>query len=161
MDRNKWIIVAVVIVIIGAWFLFKGTPAQAPAVAPVESQTSANSAPLETTNPAASAVTITYTDSGFSPKAVTVAQGTTVTFVNQSSKQMWVGSAPHPTHEGYDGTTEKVHCASGYTGPAPFDECSFGTSFSFTFTKAGTWGYHNHASSADWGTVTVTAPTPI
>jgi plastocyanin len=100
-------------------------------------------------------VTVTYTDSGFSPKTVNVKVGQAVTFVNQSSHPMWVASDPHPLHNGYDGTTRDTHCAASYTGPKPFDECSTATSFTFTFTKAGTWGYHNHAVDEDAGTVVV------
>ncbi|HVX91437.1 MAG TPA: plastocyanin/azurin family copper-binding protein [Candidatus Paceibacterota bacterium] len=100
-------------------------------------------------------VTITYDGTSFSPASVTIKQGQSVTFVNKSSSPMWVASDPHPIHNGYDGTTRDEHCAPGYTGPAPFDECSTATSYTFTFTKVGRWGYHNHANHAAAGTITV------
>ncbi len=106
-------------------------------------------------------VTVTYTDSGFSPASVTVTQGQTVIWVNQSSHSMWVASAVHPTHTVYGGTNKNAHCAEGYTGSMPFDECAAvtsGSSYSFTFDKVGDWKYHNHANVADFGSVTVTAP---
>ncbi len=99
--------------------------------------------------------TVTYSGHGFSPSTVTIAKGGTVTFVNQSSNKMWVASDPHPTHQGYDGTTRSQHCAQGYTGAKPFDQCSTGNSFTFTFTKTGSWGYHNHDLHQDTGTVVV------
>ena len=68
-----------------------------------------------------------------------------------------MASDPHPIHNGYDGTTLQQHCAQGYTGPAPFDECSPGTSFSFTFAKVGSWGYHDHLEASIKGTVVVLA----
>jgi plastocyanin len=68
---------------------------------------------------------------------------------------MWVASAMHPAHVVYDGTTKDAHCAAGYTGPVPFDQCASGTSYSFTFTKAGEWKYHNHVNASQFGSVTV------
>lgn len=101
-------------------------------------------------------VTVTYTSAGFSPASVTIAKGDTVMFVaGTDDKVMWVASGPHPTHQGYDGTTREQHCASGYAGPAPFDQCATGASFSFAFEKAGTWKYHNHVNSGQTGTVIV------
>ena len=101
-------------------------------------------------------VTITYDGTSFSPKTVTIKVGQSVTWMNQSTSGMWIASNPHPVHTGYDGTTEAQHCAPGYTGPAPLDECSGNNSFTFTFTKVGTWGYHNHEGAEDGGTVIVT-----
>lgn len=108
-----------------------------------------------TTSSTPTTATITLTSSGFSPKSVTIKKGGTITWVNQSGQAMWIASAPHPTHTGYDGTTESQHCAAGYTGAAPFDECKGANSFSFTFSKVGSWNYHNHENSSTFGTVVV------
>ena len=99
--------------------------------------------------------TVTYTDSGFSPSSITVAKDGKVTFVNKSTRGMWVASGPHPAHTGYDGTSRTAHCTSGYAGLAPFDQCAEGGSFTFVFTKSGTWPYHNHSSASDFGKVIV------
>jgi plastocyanin len=99
--------------------------------------------------------TVALTSSGPSPKSVTIKKGGTVTWVNQTGGAMWIASAPHPTHTGYDGTTEQTHCAAGYTGPAPFDECKEANTFSFTFNKVGSWSYHNHENASLFGTVVV------
>jgi len=101
-------------------------------------------------------ITVTYSQSGFSPSKVTVKKGETVKFVNQSSSGMWVGSAMHPTHAVYDGTTLEEHCAIGAT--ASFDSCKDiknGESYSFTFGQIGSWNYHNHSGSNHYGTVVV------
>lgn len=98
--------------------------------------------------------TVAFNGDAFSPSTVTIAQGGTVTFVS-SAGNMWVASNPHPIHNGYDGTTLQQHCAAGYTGAAPFDQCSGGTSFTFTFNKTGTWGYHDHLNPGITGTVIV------
>ena len=101
-------------------------------------------------------VTITYTSSGFSPKSVAIKKDDTVVFVNQSSSGLWVASAFHPTHSVYDGTTLKEHCAAGAV--PSFDSCkniAKGESYSFTFTKIGTWAYHNHSSTSYTGKIIV------
>lgn len=146
MNRNTVgiVIVAAVVVLAIVWFLSSRTPAVAPAV-----ETPGVTAP-------SSGVTVAYTDQGFSPKSVTVPAGTAITFVNKTGETMWVASAPHPTHQAYDGTTMSEHCAAGYRGPAPFDQCASGNSFSFTFIKAGEWRYHNHADATDFGAIIVT-----
>lgn len=103
-----------------------------------------------------SKVTITYGPNGFSPTNITVAPGTTVTWVNNGGGRMWVASDEHPTHTEFDGTSTSQHCANGApTSSSIFDECGAGSSYSFTFTKAGTWDYHNHAQANHGGTVTV------
>lgn len=99
--------------------------------------------------------TVTYNGSSFSPASVTIAKGGKVTFVDSAGSSMWVASAQHPSHTTYDGTARADHCVSGYTGAAPFDQCASGTSFSFTFTKAGSFGYHDHTNSSAHGTVVV------
>lgn len=84
--------------------------------------------------------------SGFSPSSLTVKEGTKVVFLETSasleasnSNTMWVGSDPHPTH----------------TAHPEFDQLKSGNEFSFTFTKKGTWGFHNHLRPNARGTVTV------
>ena len=87
--------------------------------------------------------TVSYTDSGFTPKSVTVKQGTTVTFTNNSSTAMWVASDVHPTHQLLPGFDELKSIQKGGT-------------YEYTFVKVGTWTYHNHTSPGDKGTVAVT-----
>jgi plastocyanin len=86
--------------------------------------------------------TVTYSDTGFAPATLTVEVGTKVTFVNESSKGMWVASAVHPTHEVLPAFDNKVTVAEG-------------ESYSYTFTKEGQWKYHNHVGPTDTGTVVV------
>lgn len=87
--------------------------------------------------------TVSYTDSGFTPNSMTVKKGTTVTFVNNSSKGMWVGSDLHPTHQLLPGFDQLKSVQKGGT-------------YEYTFIKEGTWTYHNHVGAADKGTVVVT-----
>lgn len=93
---------------------------------------------------------ITLTDAGFSPSALTIKKGETVVFKNNSSGAMWVASAMHPTHDAYP---VKGGCIGSI-----FDECEAvgnGGSWSFKFDVAGSWKYHNHRNSGQFGTVVV------
>ena len=114
-----------------------------------------NSAGAEVkTTSSATTVEVVYTDTdGFTPDKVSINTGDTVKFTNKSTDRMWVGSDEHPTHMEYDGTNLKSHCAAGAT--ASFDQCAAETEYSFTFTKAGSFDYHNHARASMRGTVTV------
>jgi plastocyanin len=101
-------------------------------------------------------VTVTYTSAGFSPSSININKGDTVKWVNNTSGQMWVASAVHPSHKVYSGTELSAHCPDT-TGTA-FDECTGsgpGSTFSFTFGKAGSWGYHDHLHASKGGNVTV------
>lgn len=163
MNKNIGIAIAIIVVLVLGYFLVVSKNAPAP-LPQDQQQTAQNTVPTgseqPTTSPesqtgvANSPITVTYTSSGFSPSKVTIKAGQIVTFVNQSNNRMWVASDPHPSHTAYDGTSKTQHCAAGYT-PAPFDECTAGQSYSFTFTKVGTWGYHNHAVDEDTGSVVV------
>jgi|SRR3989338_2578685 len=154
------VIVVLVVLVVSGWFLFSGYTAQAPTTEvpvtnqmPVVGSTTPDTA-LENVAPN---VTVTYTDQGFSPKDVTVSVGTTVTFVNQSSKDVWVASAKHPDHTVYSGTSLDQHCPD--TTNSAFDACrasTSGGSYSFTFNKEGTWKYHDHIGVKQFGTVIVT-----
>lgn len=153
-------IIAVLVVLGAGWYLLKG--GTAPTTSPTTTETTAPAASSTSATPTtpASGAVVTYTSQGFSPAMLTVVKGTSVSFVNQSSENMWIASGVHPTHTLYDGTDRATHCAAGYAGAAPFDECQPGqpgTTFTFTFDKVGTWKYHNHLDAADTGSITVTA----
>lgn len=93
-------------------------------------------------SPTAVAPTISITDTGFSPATLTVAAGTTVTFVNNGQAPHWPASDPHPTHTALAGFDAKRGLQTGET-------------YSFTFAQAGTWGYHDHLNAQLTGSVTV------
>lgn len=95
--------------------------------------------------------TVTYTGSGFQPSTITIEKGETVTWVSNAGR-FWIASDSHPSHAAYDGTIRSQHCSSGSN---PFDQCSSGTQYSFTFEKTGTWNYHNHLTPREGGTVIV------
>lgn len=96
-------------------------------------------APIDTT---AEVIVVTYSDSGFAPKEITVSAGQTVRFVNESSGNMWVASAVHPTHEVLPEFDDKKSVGNG-------------ENYEFTFTEVGEWGYHNHVNPSAFGKVIV------
>lgn len=154
-------IIAVIIVIVGGWYLLSSAPSES---TPTDNQAPATgtaSTTTTTTTTVSSGIVVVYNDQGFSPKSVTIPLGTTVTFANQGTGNMWVASAAHPTHIVYSGTSLSQHCPD--TANTTFDECAAvasGNSYSFTFNKVGEWKYHNHVAKApDFGTVIVTAAT--
>lgn len=114
------------------------------------------------TNQTGKLVKVAYTNKGFNPKAITVPVGTTVSWTNESDKQMWIGSDPHPAHNGlpgFDQTGPHNHENSFFqkSGLAREAQAHSGghTVYRYTFAKAGTWPYHNHLSPNDKGKVTV------
>lgn len=82
-------------------------------------------------------------DDGFTPPPIPVPKGTAVIFQNKGSRSHWPASAVHPTHEllpGFD----------ALRGIPP------GESYVYTFTKPGTWKFHDHLNPSHTGSVTVT-----
>lgn len=93
---------------------------------------------------------VEYTNSGFSPKTVTINKGETVRFVGQTS--VWPAGANHPTHTLYP---EKS--ANDCLGTS-FDACRVlqaGEFWEFTFNEIGTWGFHDHVRANNVGTIIV------
>ncbi len=112
------------------------TPSSTSKPEAIESQESNPGQPVSTT-------TVYYKDSGFAPATVTVKAGTAVKFINQSGRQMWVASNVHPTHQILPGFDELSAVANG-------------GSYTYAFTKVGTWKYHNHINPTEMGTVIAT-----
>lgn len=102
------------------------------------------------------AVSVTFSDTGFTPQTITIKNGTTVVYKNASSIKTWPASAIHPTHRVYPGTdTEKCGTAEG---TSMFDACkgiAQNQEWSFTFNEVGTWKYHDHLNPQFTGTVIV------
>lgn len=85
---------------------------------------------------------VVYTENGFSPSTLNVNVGDSVTFVNQSSRGMWVASNPHPTHTDLPGFDAMKSIPQG-------------SSYTYIFQKTGNWGYHNHLNRSQGGQVIV------
>lgn len=168
--QNVWVWVVAIVIIVGGglWWWSAQAPAitdngaattvdtGAASLAPTPTPDSMGSSPTPTPTPSPTATapttaTVTYDGNSFSPSTATIKKGGTVTFKGTSN--MWVASAPHPTHEGYSGTTRSQHCPD--TSGTAFDECAPGAWYIFTFQKVGTWGYHDHMNASSFGKVIV------
>lgn len=106
-----------------------------------QTQEPAPSAPGPTA-PTHNTYSMSYTNSCFSPNTITIANGDTITFVNNSTRDMWPASDNHPSH-------------TIYPEFDPGQSIAPGGSYSFTFSKSGTWGFHDHNKPNCDGTVTV------
>lgn len=86
-----------------------------------------------------------YTFNGcYTPVNRTIRAGDTIRFVNKDDrkKDMWPASDAHPNH-------------TIYPEFDPDRAIAPGSSWSFTFTKKGSWAYHDHLKSSCGGTITV------
>lgn len=165
MSNTGWVaIILVVVILLGAgwWFM-----AQSPAT-PTDTTAAAGGTQLEGTPtpdngmvggdavaPTTGGAEVHYTATGFTPKSVTIKAGEKVTFINDTSGAMWVAADEHPTHTEYDSTDRATHCSGSYAGATPFDQCQAGSSYTFVFTKAGSFEYHNHSAAQFSGMVVV------
>ena len=100
------------------------------------------SSPEPATTEAADSANVSIDEAGFTPKTVTVAAGTTVTFVNNGQAPHWPASDNHPTHEILPEFDAKAGIATGEM-------------YSHTFTEVGTWMIHDHLNPAATGTIIV------
>ena len=158
MTKNTYFVIGLVLVLIIAGLVFIKQRGGNEALAPTnggsaltsptpQSPTSTPTSPpaSETTPPTSqtpSSKTVTYTASGFSPQSLTTKAGDTVVFKNNSAADFWPASGPHPAHTNYTEFSAKKTISTG-------------GSYSFTFTRTGSWKYHNHLNPASTGTITV------
>ncbi len=79
---------------------------------------------------------------GFYPSSLVITEGDTVTFSSKTGEAFWPASDVHPTHTAYPAFDPKKPVAADDT-------------WSFTFTKAGTYGFHDHINSTFEGQIIV------
>lgn len=85
--------------------------------------------------------TVVFQNGQFTPKTVTIKAGQSVSFINMSDSQIQVASDPHPTHTNLKGFQS--------------NNLDKDDAYLFIFSKAGTWGYHDHLNPSNTGTVIV------
>jgi len=140
---NYWTIGIIALVVIIGVVWYAGSRKKS-GTAPVNPSQNAQqpSTPSANETQKQAAATIEFTDSGFSPQSVTIKAGETVTFKNNSSSQLQVASAPHPTH------TDRPEL----NAPGPM---GLGQTFSTAISEKGTWKYHDHLNPSLFGSITV------
>lgn len=133
MKRSNILVIVIVILIavVAVWVFMFNKP----------SSISNNTNASNNSSSATATATITYTDSGFSPSMVTVKSGDTVAVKNNSSSTIQFDSDPHPVH------TDDTDLNVGTVDP--------GQTKTFTVTKTGQFGYHNHFNPNQKGSITI------
>ncbi|PIR83723.1 hypothetical protein COU18_03550 [Candidatus Kaiserbacteria bacterium CG10_big_fil_rev_8_21_14_0_10_51_14] len=162
--KNLWIALLIVVVLGGGYMLWQSS-AQPDTETPsgeMNNGESSSAAGNETgvnvevdgsVSTTSMVATVTYDGKTFSPGAVTIKKGGTVTWNNEGTAEMWVASAQHPNHTTYSGTSRTAHCPD--TSKTAFDQCAGGNNYTFKFDKVGTWNYHDHLNATAFGSVTV------
>jgi plastocyanin len=113
----------IAVIVVGVWtFVGRGDQAKTPAGRNVE-------------------VRISITEEGFSPATVTVEQGMTVVWSNDTAKPHRVGANPYPDASSLPGLQ------SGDIAP--------GDTYAYTFDAAGTYGYTDYTEPTVGGSVQV------
>lgn len=87
-------------------------------------------------------VNISYTNSCFVSGNQSIKKGDTIRFTNNSNGSMWPASDRHPEHDIY----------SEFDSKGPIGN---GGMYTFTFTRTGTWGYHDDIKPGCGGAITV------
>lgn len=137
MSNKHRILIAIiaVVIVVGAAVAYAMINASNTAAPATNSNSSSNS----TAQTVASV--ITYDGSTFRLSVGTVAAGSQVEIKNTSNSPLDFDSDPHPTH------TDEPELNQGAVDP--------GQSKTFTITKKGTWGFHNHLDPTQHGNITV------
>lgn len=131
---NKILLIIVILIVVLGTFILLGNKKTNPAI----TEPTAKPAITKPSNPI---ITITLTDSGFTPKDITVKGETRVAWINKSGTVATVNSDDHPTHQLYRFLN--------------LGEFADGSSVQVVFDKAGKYSYHNHLNASETGTVTV------
>lgn len=102
-----------------------------------------------TTSTPISSHTITINNNGnYTPTTLTIHQNDVVIFQNSSTKDIWPASNIHPTHGIYPEFDPQT--------PIPP-----GQSWQFSFTKSGTWRFHDHLTPTQTGIIHVVSGAKI
>ncbi len=98
---------------------------------------------VENTASIVGTVSVEIGDTAFLPETITIKKNTEVVFTNTANEARWPASNIHPTHGIYPEFDPQRPIAPG-------------ESWSFVFTKVGTWKMHDHLVPRILGSITVT-----
>jgi plastocyanin len=126
--RLAAVALVVVLVIAGLWLALK-----------TDNKSSTDN---ETPIAAVGTAHVSITSAGFSPATLQIKSGTQVTWTNMDSANHQVAADPHPTHTSIKDFDSTVVLSKNDT-------------FSFIFSKAGTYNYHDHLNLQTKGTIIV------
>jgi|GEM_PF-2301305 len=87
-------------------------------------------------------VSVVLTETGYEPSNLVIEKGTTIEFSTTAGRPHWPASNLHPSH-------------AEYSEFDPLQPVESDESWSFTFTKEGEWGFHDHLRSYFSGKIEV------
>ncbi len=131
---SKIIAILIVIIALGAGIAFLLKPAKDDSVLTPDPAGFLDNSPV--------AVTVVMDGEKFIPEMVTIKKGEKVRWINQDTNQHWPASDLHPTH-------------AIYPEFDPLEGVPPGKSWTFAFTKIGTWKYHDHLHPLTRGVIEV------
>lgn len=151
----QWIAIYLVIggiIYAGVYYFFLAKKAgynyNQPGQSQIPSTTNQQASPISAQTPVTTQevqTTITYSSAGFSPSTVTIKNGSKITWVNKSDKQVKIGANPHPIHTG----NKEISGGEFTLDLRPGEEKTI------VVSKVGTFGYHNHLNVSEEGTIVV------
>lgn len=138
----SFLLICIVLGMLGLFGIVKNQrfiyPKQQPKVTPIHKQ---NISDIPTPTAMVTTQPVSVTDNGFVPQSVTIKAGMTVTWTNKTNGTVNVSSDPYPLNNGYL--------------PLNLGNLNSGESLSLTFSKTGTYWYHNHIIPPQKGTIIV------
>jgi len=146
------VVVVIILIVLGVWYTNRSTDQEMPATeeatsASVDATTAMPAGDTETAEMVAEIQApenfiVTYSKAeGFVPSSIEAKVGSTITFLNKTGANVQIASDLHPIH----------------TNNPDFDSGTLAenSSWSFTFSKAGTYGFHDHLNPGSRGSATV------
>lgn len=133
---NKLLLLIIAVAVIAGGFVLIGNkkPSQAPTAQSQPTITVPTKSEIEPE-------VITLTSTGFTPKDITVLQGTRIIWKNESGKTATVHSDDHPTHRLFPILN--------------LGEFGNGSSVQVVLSEEGVFKYHNHLNASETGSITV------
>jgi hypothetical protein len=144
MPKPLIIVLSVVIIALGGlgtWWFLSAQPNEPAETTGSSTSTTQTPPPASTAEEPVTGVLIVFTDSGFERQNYTVPSGETVTVKNESSMVVEFSSDEHPTH------TDNPELNMDALQPGQQD--------TFTPTRTGEWGIHDHEHPEFTTTLTV------
>jgi plastocyanin len=150
------VLLLVILFVAYVWYIIAGAPRES--MQPAAQQAGAQKTPPPLTAEVVAQLQqshgfqmfVSYTDRGFEPMSATIKAGDTVRFTNNSSRALWIASAPTGSSGIYPGMSD--------CGGTALDTCKAlkpGDFWEFTFTQSGTWWYQNNLNKNDTAIVRV------
>jgi plastocyanin len=140
--KTLWIIAIIVIIGLGALYMWNGSYGVAPAGDSVGESGEAMAEDKMEGGAMMDAVMVEITANGFSPSELTIPVGTMVRFINSDTAKHWPAADVHPVHQ----------CYASFDSLRPL---ATGEEYEVKFEVAKTCGMHDHMNPGITGSIIV------